>query len=60
MIEHLIQKIKIRQAEIEKSLALGVPYSWEAYQKMVGEYIGVQSVLDMIEKMLSDEDNKEL
>ena len=30
---------------------------WEAYQRMVGEYQGLQSTLDMIDNMLEEEEN---
>lgn len=56
MIEQLIHRVKIRQAELQVSLAQGNPVSWEMYQKMVGEYQGLQSALDMIDQMLSERD----
>ena len=40
MIEQLLHRIKIRQAEIQVSLAQGTPMNWEAYQRMVGEHQG--------------------
>lgn len=54
MIEALIHRIKIRQAEIRESLAHGMP-TWEAYQRVVGEYQGLQSAMDMIDNMLEEE-----
>jgi hypothetical protein len=55
MIEALIHRIKIRQAELQVSLSHGIPQSFEAYQRMVGEYAGVQYVLDTIDNMLEEE-----
>ena len=54
MIEALIHRVKIRQAEIRESLAHGVP-TWEAYQRIVGEYQGLQETMDMIDNMLEEE-----
>ena len=56
MIEQLIHRIKLRQSELQISLAQGNPASWEMYQKMVGEYMGLQNALDMIDRMLEDTD----
>jgi hypothetical protein len=57
MIEALIHRIKIRQSELQVSLAVGTPMTWEAYQRMVGEYQGLQTTLDMIDNMLEEEEN---
>ena len=56
MIEQLIHRIKIRQSELQVSMAQGNPASWEIYQKMIGEYQGLQNALDMIDQMLSEDD----
>jgi hypothetical protein len=55
MIEALIHRIKIRQNELQLSLAQGVPMNWEAYQRIVGNYQGLQAVLDIIDNMLEEE-----
>jgi len=59
MIEQLIHRIKLRQAEIAMALALGSAGSWDVYQRMVGENIGLQKTMDMIDFMLDEEKNKE-
>jgi hypothetical protein len=59
MIEALIHRIKIRHSELQLALAVGTPFNWESYQRMVGEYQGLQTALDMIDSMLEDEENKE-
>ena len=56
MIEALIHRIKIRQNELQLSLADGVPMNWEAYQRIVGNYQGLQEVLNIIDNMLEEED----
>lgn len=59
MIERLIHLIKIRQAEMQISLAQGNPVTWEAYQRMVGEHQGLQAAMDMIDNMLEEEKNQD-
>jgi hypothetical protein len=59
MISVLIGKIKQRQIEIGVSLATGNATTWETYQRMAGEHQGLQYVLDAINGMLEDEENKE-
>lgn len=54
-MEQLIHLIRFRQAEIQVALASGIPASWDSYQRMVGEYQGLQAVLAMIDKMHEDE-----
>ncbi len=59
MLEALIHRIKIRQAELHVSLAQGIPATWDGYQRMVGEYQGLQITLDMIDNMLEEEKNQD-
>ena len=59
MIEQLIHRIKIRQAELQISLAAGNAMTWEAYQRMVGEHQGLQTAMDMIDSMLEEEKNRD-
>jgi hypothetical protein len=59
MIEALIHRIKIRQNELQVSLAGGNAMTWEAYQRMVGEHQGLQTTLDMIDSMLDEEKNRD-
>jgi hypothetical protein len=48
--------IKLRQAEIGVSLASGNASTWESYQRMVGEHVGLAWVLQMINQKLEEED----
>ena len=57
MIEQLIHRIKLRQAELQISLAAGNAMTWEAYHRMVGEHQGLQQAMDMIDSMLEEEKN---
>lgn len=59
MIASIIHVIKLRQAEIAKSLAVGTAFNWESYQRMVGEHQGLQFALDSIDKLLDEEKNQE-
>ena len=59
MIEQLIHRIKVRQAELQISLAGGNAMTWEAYQRMVGEHQGLQMAMDMIDNMLEEEKNQD-
>lgn len=59
MIEQLIHRIKVRQAELQVSLAQGTPMTWEAYQRMVGEFQGLQTTLDIVDAMLDEEKNRD-
>ncbi|NDF74300.1 MAG: hypothetical protein EB114_08985 [Betaproteobacteria bacterium] len=52
----LIGALKVRQAEISQSLAAGNAATWEAYQRMVGEFLGLQKALDVIDDFLRNED----
>lgn len=59
MIDQVIHRIKVRQSELQVSLAVGMPATWEAYQRMVGEHQGMQAVLDIIDSMLDEERNQD-
>jgi hypothetical protein len=55
MIEQLIHRIKVRQAELQIALANGTIANWETYQRMVGMHHGLQETMDMIDNMLDEE-----
>lgn len=55
MIEQLIHRVKLKQAEISFSLSTGACMTWESYQRLVGEYQGLQDVLDMVDNMLEEQ-----
>jgi hypothetical protein len=58
MLDQLIHRIKVRQAELQMSLAQGNPMTWESYQRMVGEHQGLQTTLDILDAMLEEEKNQ--
>jgi hypothetical protein len=55
----LIGAIKARQAVIANSLAAGNVASWETYQRTVGTNLGLQETLDLINKMLKEDEEDE-
>jgi hypothetical protein len=57
MIDALLHRIKLKQGEISFALATGSAMTWEAYQRIVGEYQGLQDVLDMVNNLLEEERN---
>jgi hypothetical protein len=58
-LNDLISGIKTSQSEIALSLANGNAPTWEAYQRMVGEYRGLQSSLDILNNLLREDDEHE-
>jgi len=51
--------IRIRQAELAQSLALGNAFNWESYQRMVGEYQGLKYTLDSLDNILREQEGRE-
>ena len=58
-LNDLISGIKASQSEIALSLANGNAPTWEAYQRMVGEYRGLQDALDILNNLLREDDEYE-
>ncbi len=56
MINQLINRVRIRQTEIQVSLAKGNMRNWETYQRVVGEHNGLQEVIEMIDYMMKEEE----
>ena len=59
MNEALIHRIKLRQSELQASLAMGNAPNWETYQRIVGTHQGLQDAMDMIDSMLDEEKNRD-
>jgi len=57
MIDQLIHKIKLRQADIERSLSDGFARTYDHYQHLVGLHSGLQEAQRMIERLLDEEKN---
>ena len=58
-ITDLISAVKARQALIQQSMSQGNPVDWGAYQRLVGEYAGLEQTLLMINNLLREEDEDE-
>jgi hypothetical protein len=59
MIDRIIHRIKVKQAEIKESLATGNPPDFNAYQRLVGVYMGLEQTLEIIENLLDEDKNGE-
>lgn len=44
---------------MQVALASGTPASWDTYQRMVGEYQGLQAALNIIDAMLDEDKNQD-
>lgn len=59
-VSDIIDAVKARQVEIEKALAQGNAANFDSYQRLVGEYAGLSTAIDIINNLLKEEENKEL
>ena len=59
-VSDIIDAVKARQAAIEKSLAAGHASNYDSYQRLVGEYAGLSTAIDIINNLLKEEEEKEL
>jgi hypothetical protein len=57
-ISDIIHAVKARQNEIASALAEGHASSWEVYQRLVGEHVGLQRTLDIINNLLEKEEDE--
>ena len=58
LVSDLISAIKTRQSDLKDSLARGYALNIESYNRMVGQYAGLQESLDILERLM-DEENDE-
>jgi hypothetical protein len=54
----LIGGLKVLQGEIALSLARGNAPAWETYHRMVGQYQGIQDALDLLDKLLKEDEDE--
>jgi hypothetical protein len=57
MIDRLIHRVKVKQAEIKEALATGNVNDFQAYQRLVGQYLGLQETLAIIDNLLDEDKN---
>jgi hypothetical protein len=55
-LSDIISAVKARMAEIEKALAQGNAANYDSYQRLVGEYAGLQATLDIIDNIIKEKD----
>jgi hypothetical protein len=55
-VEDFIGAIKVRQAEIASSMTAGNVVNFETYQRLVGQYAGLQEALEILNNLLKDDD----
>jgi hypothetical protein len=58
-LSDFIGAIKARKTEIALSLADGHASSFEAYQRMVGQYQGLEESLDILNNLMKEDDEHE-
>jgi hypothetical protein len=59
LISDFIGAVKARQAEIAQGLAHGNASDFNAYQRLVGENLGLESALEILNHLLKeDEDDR--
>jgi hypothetical protein len=58
-VSDIIDAVKARQVVIEKSLAQGSASNFDSYQRLVGEYAGLSTAIDIINNLLKEEEENE-
>jgi hypothetical protein len=54
-VEDFIDQVKVRQAEIANSLTAGHAVNFETYQRLVGQYAGLEEALQILNNLLKEE-----
>lgn len=58
-VSDFIGAIESQQADIARSLVVGTPTSYEAYQRLVGQHQGLAQALDILNDLLKEPDPDE-
>ncbi len=58
-ISDFIGAVKARQAEIAAGLAHGNASDYAVYQRLVGEFQGLQSAMDILNNLLKEDEDDE-
>lgn len=56
-VEDFIDAIRVRQAEIASSLTAGHAVDYAAYQRLVGQYAGLEESLQILNNLLKDDND---
>jgi hypothetical protein len=58
-VSDIISAVEARKVAIEKALAQGTAASYDSYQRLVGEYAGLSTAIDIINNLLKEKEEKE-
>jgi hypothetical protein len=58
LVSDFIGAVKARQAEIAQGLAHGNAADFNAYQRLVGENLGLEQSLEILNYLLKEEDDR--
>jgi hypothetical protein len=56
-VEDFIGGIKVRQAEISRSLTAGTAVDYDSYCRLVGHHAGLEEALMILENLLKEDDD---
>lgn len=56
-VSDFIGAVKARQIEISESVIAGNCMTYEAYQRLVGTYAGLEEALDILNNLLKEDEN---
>jgi hypothetical protein len=57
LVSDFVSAVKARQAEIEKGLAHGNASDFNAYQRRVGENLGLEASLEILNYLLKEDED---
>jgi hypothetical protein len=58
ILNDLISAVKARQADLQQSLVEGYAINYESYQRVVGQYAGLQESLDILDNLMKEKDDE--
>ena len=58
IVTELISQIKTEQIRIAESLTAGHAINIESYQRLVGNYQGLQAALNLLDNLMSEDDEE--
>ena len=58
ILNDLISAVKARQADLQQSLVDGYAINYESYQRVVGQYAGLQESLDILDNLMKEKDDE--
>lgn len=58
ILNDLISAVKARQADLQQSLVEGYAINYESYQRVVGQYAGLQESLNILDNLMKEKDDE--